>query len=90
MSAPMSSAGTAQQAGITTTTIGVGEDYDESLLSRMADSGGGGSYFTDITKTNSANAVRRTNQFSKSDWTTRMSQKVFFFRFFFIAARVVL
>jgi len=38
-------AAAAQQAGITTTTIGVGEDYDESLLSRMAESGGGGSYF---------------------------------------------
>jgi Ca-activated chloride channel homolog len=31
--------------GITTTTIGVGADYEESLLSRMAESGGGGSYF---------------------------------------------
>jgi Ca-activated chloride channel family protein len=31
--------------GITTTTIGVGADYEESLLSRMAESGGGGSYY---------------------------------------------
>ena len=33
-----------QQKGITTTTIGVGLDYDESLLSSMAEFGGGGSY----------------------------------------------
>ena len=33
------------QNGITTTTIGVGEDYDEFLLGKMAENGGGGTYF---------------------------------------------
>ncbi len=31
--------------GITTTTIGVGEGYDEFLLGKMAENGGGGTYF---------------------------------------------
>lgn len=31
--------------GITTTTIGFGEDYDEKLLRAMADAGGGGTYY---------------------------------------------
>ena len=31
--------------GITTTTIGVGKDYDESLLGKMAENGGGGTYY---------------------------------------------
>jgi len=38
-------AGKVQKEGITTTTIGVGDDYDESLLGRIAEHGGGGSYF---------------------------------------------
>jgi Ca-activated chloride channel family protein len=35
----------ARTEGITTTTIGVGEDYDETLLAAMADAGGGHTYF---------------------------------------------
>ena len=31
--------------GVTTTTIGFGEDYDEALLRAMADAGGGGTYY---------------------------------------------
>ena len=31
--------------GITTSTIGVGEDYDEFLLGKMAENGGGGTYY---------------------------------------------
>ena len=31
--------------GITTTTIGFGADYDEDLLTAMADAGGGGAYY---------------------------------------------
>ena len=31
--------------GITTTTIGVGADYNEDLLGKMAETGGGGTYF---------------------------------------------
>ena len=31
--------------GITTSTVGVGNDYDESLLGKMAENGGGGTYF---------------------------------------------
>ena len=31
--------------GITTTTIGFGEGYDENLLTAMADAGGGGAYY---------------------------------------------
>jgi len=31
--------------GITTTTIGVGADYNEELLGKMAETGGGGTYF---------------------------------------------
>lgn len=31
--------------GITTTTIGVGGDYNEELLGKMAETGGGGTYF---------------------------------------------
>jgi len=38
-------AGKMQKEGITTTTIGVGDDYDESMLGRIAEHGGGGSYF---------------------------------------------
>lgn len=38
-------AGKVQKEGITTTTIGVGDDYDESLLGRIAEHGGGGSYY---------------------------------------------
>ncbi|HOI16004.1 MAG TPA: VWA domain-containing protein [Geobacteraceae bacterium] len=38
-------AGTMQKEGITTTTIGVGDDYAESLLGGIAEYGGGGSYF---------------------------------------------
>jgi Ca-activated chloride channel family protein len=32
-------------AGVTTTTIGFGEDYDEDLLKAMADAGRGGTYY---------------------------------------------
>ena len=35
----------ARAAGITTTTIGFGEDYDEHLLRAMADAGGGNTYY---------------------------------------------
>ena len=35
----------ARSAGITTTTIGFGADYDEVLLRGMADAGGGGTYY---------------------------------------------
>lgn len=35
----------ARLAGITTTTIGFGADYDEHLLRAMADAGGGGAYY---------------------------------------------
>jgi len=38
-------AGTMQVEGISTTTIGVGEDYNEFLLGKMAENGGGGAYF---------------------------------------------
>jgi Ca-activated chloride channel homolog len=34
-----------RKAGITTTTIGFGEDYDERLLRGMADAGGGNMYY---------------------------------------------
>ena len=34
-----------QVKGISTTTIGVGEDYNEFLLGKMAENGGGGTYF---------------------------------------------
>lgn len=34
-----------QKQGIATTTIGVGNDYDETLLGRIAEHGGGGAYF---------------------------------------------
>jgi len=36
---------TMQVEGISTTTIGVGEDYNEFLLGKMAENGGGGTYF---------------------------------------------
>jgi len=36
---------TARERGITTTTIGFGEDYDERLLRAMADAGGGHTYY---------------------------------------------
>jgi len=36
---------TMQAEGISTTTIGVGEDYNEFLLGKMAENGGGGAYF---------------------------------------------
>jgi Ca-activated chloride channel family protein len=35
----------ARQAGLVTTTIGVGEDFDEVLLTAMADAGGGTGHF---------------------------------------------
>ncbi len=35
----------AAEAGITTTTIGFGEGFDEELLRGMADAGGGGTYY---------------------------------------------
>jgi Ca-activated chloride channel family protein len=35
----------AKKAGVTTTTIGFGEDYDEKLLRAMADAGGGNMYY---------------------------------------------
>ena len=38
-------AGTMQVDGISTTTIGVGEEYNEFLLGKMAENGGGGAYF---------------------------------------------
>jgi Ca-activated chloride channel family protein len=34
-----------REEGVSTTTIGVGADYDEELLGRMAEAGGGGTYF---------------------------------------------
>jgi hypothetical protein len=34
-----------QEYGVTTTTVGVGSDYDEGLMAGMARSGGGGHYF---------------------------------------------
>lgn len=34
-----------QKQGIASTTIGVGDDYDETLLGRIAEYGGGGAYF---------------------------------------------
>ena len=36
---------TARAAGITTSTIGFGADYDEHLLRQMADAGGGSAYY---------------------------------------------
>ena len=36
---------TAAQAGIGTTTLGFGPDFDEDLLRAMADAGGGGTYY---------------------------------------------
>lgn len=38
-------AATARRRGVTTTTIGFGEDYDEDLLRAMADAGGGNTYY---------------------------------------------
>lgn len=38
-------AATAKGRGVTTTTIGFGEDYDEDLLRAMADAGGGNTYY---------------------------------------------
>jgi Ca-activated chloride channel family protein len=35
----------ARQAGVGTTTIGVGDDFDEALLTAMADAGGGSGHF---------------------------------------------
>lgn len=40
-----SMAARAREGGISTTTIGFGEDYDEALLRRMAEAGGGGTYY---------------------------------------------
>jgi Ca-activated chloride channel family protein len=36
---------TANESGVTTTTIGFGADYDEDLLRRMAEAGGGATYY---------------------------------------------
>lgn len=41
--------------GVSTTTIGFGEDYDEDLLEAMADAGGGGTYY--IEKVDQASGV---------------------------------
>jgi Ca-activated chloride channel family protein len=41
--------------GVSTTTIGFGEDYDEDLLKAMADAGGGGTYY--IEKVDQASGV---------------------------------
>jgi len=38
---------TARMQGITTTTIGVGEHYDDSLLRAMADAGGGNAWYVE-------------------------------------------
>ena len=38
---------TARAAGITTSTIGFGTDYDEHLLREMADAGGGNAYYVE-------------------------------------------
>lgn len=35
----------ALERGVTTTTLGFGEDYDETLLRRMAEAGGGSTYY---------------------------------------------
>ena len=43
------------KAGISTTTIGFGEDYDEDLLKAMADAGHGGTYY--IEKVDQASGV---------------------------------
>jgi Ca-activated chloride channel family protein len=40
-------AGELRRRGVSTTTIGVGEDFDEHLLGRMADEGGGHFYFVE-------------------------------------------
>ena len=37
-----------RERGITTTTIGFGEDYDEHLLRDMADAGGGSTYYIEM------------------------------------------
>lgn len=44
-----------KKAGVTTTTIGFGEDYDEKLLRAMADAGGGNMYY--IESVDQASAV---------------------------------
>lgn len=50
-------AGRFRAEGITTTTIGVGADYNEELLGKMAETGGGGTYF--IENPDEARAVFR-------------------------------
>ena len=40
-------AGELRRRGVSTTTIGVGEDFDEHLLGRMADEGGGHFYYVE-------------------------------------------
>ena len=40
-------AGELRKRGVSTTTIGVGEDFDEHLLGRMADEGGGHFYYVE-------------------------------------------
>src|SRR5205823_1171648 len=40
-------AGSAQADGIGTTTIGFGEDFDEDLLTAMADAGGGNAHWAE-------------------------------------------
>lgn len=37
--------GNGREKGVTTTTIGFGEDYDEDLLGALADAGGGNTYY---------------------------------------------
>ncbi len=44
-----------RKAGVTTTTIGFGEGYDERLLRSMAEAGGGGTYY--IERTDQALAI---------------------------------
>lgn len=47
--------GQSAKGGVSTTTIGFGEDFDEDLLKSMADAGGGGTYY--IEKVDQASGV---------------------------------